>query len=341
MIAIQDLRDTARDLLTKKEVRGVIGYRRGSSGMLAEPVVITDPAQVDELVWDPTCFHNLSLYLVEDRKFLAHLRKTADLPIAIVAKGCDARSIVVLMQEHYFERKDVYIIGVSCEGSGVLDERKLAAKGIQASNSAFDGDDFVFTTAAGEQRIAAREVMADRCLECREPFPKEHNIALGDNKIGRVLDAPFTALKRFEEMDAVARWNFWEHQFERCIRCFACRAVCPMCYCEECIVDSTNFPVTGQTTAEEKANRIRWIDRSATRAENSTYHMTRVLHLAGRCIDCNECERVCPVNIPLRLLNNKMEREAREEFGFEPGASIGGPSLTASFLDNDPGEFIR
>jgi len=341
MIAIQDLRDTARNLLTKKEVRGVIGYRRGSSGMLAEPVVITDPAQVDELVWDPTCFHNLSLYLVEDRKFLAHLRKTADLPIAIVAKGCDARSIVVLMQEHYFERKDVYIIGVSCEGSGVLDERKLAAKGIQASNSAFDGDDFVFTTAAGEQRIAAREVMADRCLECREPFPKEHNVALGDNKTGRVLDAPFTALKRFEEMDAVARWNFWERQFDRCIRCFACRAVCPMCYCEECIVDSTNFPVTGQTTAEEKANRVRWIERSATRAENSTYHMTRVLHLAGRCIDCNECERVCPVNIPLRLLNNKMEREAREEFGFEPGASIGGPSLTASFLDNDPGEFIR
>ena len=69
--------------------------------------------------------------------------------------------------------------------------------------------------------------------------------------------------------------------------------------------------------------------------------MTRVLHLAGRCIDCNECERVCPVNIPLRLLNNKMEREAREQFGYEPGASIGGPSMTASFLDTDPGKFIR
>ncbi len=341
MINIQDMRDTARNLLAKGEVRAVIGYRRGSSGMNAEPVVITNPAQADELVWDPTCFHNLSLYLVEDRKFLAHLRKTADLPIAIIAKGCDARSTVVLMQEHYFERKDIYIIGMSCEGTGVLDERKLARKGIQATNSAFDGDDFVFTMAQGEQRIPAREVMADRCLECREPFPKEHNAVLGENKTGRELAAPFTALKRFEEMDAGARWKFWEHQFERCIRCFACRSVCPMCYCEECVVDSISFPVTGQTTAEEKANRVRWIERSATRPENMTYHMTRVLHLAGRCIDCNECERVCPVNIPLRLLNNKMEREAREEFGYEPGASIGGPSLTASFLDNDPGKFIR
>jgi ferredoxin len=341
MINLQDIRDTARDMLAKNEVRGVIGYRRSTNGMLAEPVVITSPEQADELIWDPTCFHNLSLYLVEDRKFLAHTHTKADLPIAIIAKGCDARSTVVLMQENYFERKDVYIIGVSCEGTGVLDERKLAKKGIKATNSAFDGDDFVFTTEQGEQRIPAREVMADRCLECRECFPKEHNIVLGDNKSGRALEAPFAALKRFEELEPAARWEFWERQFDRCIRCFACRSVCPMCYCDECIVDSTSFPVTGQTTADEKANRVKWIERSATRPENMTYHMTRVLHLAGRCIDCNECERVCPVNIPLRLLNNKMERESREQFGYEPGASIGGPSLTASFLDTDPGKFIR
>jgi formate dehydrogenase (coenzyme F420) beta subunit len=341
MIDLKDIRDTARDMLAKKEVRAVVGYRRSTNGMLAEPVVITTPEEADQLIWDPTCFHNLSLYLVEDRKFLKHVKENPSAPIAIIAKGCDARSTVVLMQENYFDRKDVYIIGASCEGSGVVDERKLAKKGIQATDSRFDGDDFVFTTAQGEQRIPAREVMADRCLECREPFPKEHNIVFGENKTGRELDAPFTALKRFEEQDAATRWKFWEHQFDRCIRCYACRSVCPMCYCDECVVDSTSFPVTGQTTADEKANRVRWIERSAVVSESVTYHMTRVLHLAGRCIDCNECERVCPVNIPLRLLNNKMEREAREQFGYEPGASIGGPSMTASFLDTDPGSFIR
>ena len=349
MINLQDIRDTARDLLAKNEVRAVIGYRRGSSGMNAEPVIITDPAQADELVWDPTCFHNLSLYLVEDRKFLAHLRKTSDIPIAIIAKGCDARAIVVLMQEHYFKREDIYIIGVSCEGTGVLDERKLADKKIRAVNAAFDGNDFVFTTTnildgqktEGEQRIAARELMADRCLECRTPYPREHNAVHGEDKTGRELAEPFAALKRFEQQDAAERWKFWERQFDRCIRCFACRSVCPMCYCEECVVDSISFPVNAQTTAEEKANRVRWIERSAVRSENITYHMTRAMHLAGRCVDCNECERVCPVNIPLRLLNNKMEREAREQFGYEPGASIGAPALVASFLDNDPEKFIR
>jgi ferredoxin len=341
MINLQDMRDTARDMLAKNEVRAVVGYRRSSNGMLAEPVVITAPEQADELIWDPTCFHNLSLYLVEDRKFLAHVRQNPGQPIAIIAKGCDARAIVVLMQEHYFKREDVYIIGVSCEGTGVLDERKLAALNIQATDAAFDGEEFVFATAQGEKRVQAKEVMADRCMECRIPYPREHNKVFGEDKTGREYAEPFAALKKFEEQDAGERWIFWERQFDRCIRCYACRSVCPMCYCDECVVDSTSFPVTGQTTAEEKANRVRWIERSAERSENITYHLTRAMHLAGRCVDCNECERVCPVNIPLRLLNNKMEREAREQFGYEPGASIGAPALVASFLDKDPGKFIR
>jgi len=343
MINIQDIRDTARDMLAKNEVRAVIGYRRGSRGMQAEPVVITSPEQADELVWDPTCVHNLALNLVEDRKALRRNRETASLPIAVVAKSCDARAVTVLVQEHYFKRDDVYVLGVSCEGSGVVDERKLAGKlnGGFATDAAFDGEEFVFTTADGEQRVPAVEVLADRCLECRNPYPKEHNAVFGEDRTGRELAVPFTALDQFKALSEGERWEFWTHHFDRCIRCFACRSVCPMCYCDECVVDSIKSPVTGQTSAEEKATRINWIDRSATRAENIGYHMVRALHLAGRCIDCAECERVCPVNIPLRLLNNKMEQESRDEFGYEPGASLVGPSLTSSFNENDPGDFIR
>lgn len=343
MIKLQDIRDTARDMLAKGEVRTVLGYRRGTRGMFAEPTFITRPEQADELVWDPTCFHNLSLYLVKDRKFLAHIKQNPNAPIGIVAKGCDARSIVVLLQEHYFKREDVYIIGVSCEGTGVLDERKLAKQldGARPTDTAFDGDDFVFNTAEGERRIPAREAMADRCLECRTPYPREHNLAFGEDRTGRELAAPFAALARFEEQHGGARWDYWSRHFDRCMRCFACRSVCPMCYCDECVVDSITFPVTAATTADEKASRIKWIERSAVRSENITYLMTRAMHLAGRCTDCGECERACPVNVPIRLLNNKMEREAREKYGFEPGASIGGPSLVASFLDSDPGDFIR
>lgn len=343
MIDIGQIRAHARDLLEQGKVQGVLGYRRGSAGAMAEPVYITDPAEADSLVWDPTCVHNLALQLVNERKHLAATRSEDKRPIAIVAKGCDSRAITVLLQENKFRREDVHVIGVSCDGTGVVDPRKVARalKGRDAKEVAFAEGGFTATTAKGTVSLAHRDAMADRCLECESAHPALNDVVFGDAVTERGFDARFTALEAVDSLPEAERSAFWTHHFERCIRCFACRSVCPMCYCDECVVDSIAMHVLPDTTAEEKANRIRWIERSPDTSENAMYHMTRAMHLAGRCIDCAECERVCPVNIPVRLLNNALEKEAREMFEYVPGSDPKQPSLISDFRDSDPNDFIR
>ena len=344
MFDIGDLRARARDLLQSGQVACVLGYRRGSVGGAAEPVVLTDPAEADTLVWDPTCVHNLALQLVNERKHRKATRSSETRPIAIIAKGCDSRAVTVLLQENYFRREDVFVIGVSCEGSGVIDPRKVsrALRGKATSSVAFDASgDIVVVTAAGEQTLAAAEVLADRCLECRASYPTLSDVSFGEKVTERSYNAPFTALDAVAALPEDERSAYWSHQFDRCIRCFACRSVCPMCFCDECVVDSVSFIIAPETSAEDKAHRIKWIERSPDSSENAMYHLTRAMHLAGRCIDCAECERVCPVNIPVRLLNNILEKEARDMFGYEPGMDPSEASLVSSFRDDDPNSFIR
>jgi len=344
MVGIEELRAHAATLLAEGKVKAVIGYRRGSAGLLAEPCVIDQPADVAMLIWDPGCVHNLALHLVKDKKAQA-ASKTADKrPLAVVAKGCDSRAVAVLLQENFFKREEVVVIGVSCEGTGVVDARKLAAKlkGRTASLVEFDGTDrFKVTIANTESTVPAAEILADRCLECRAPSPVLNDVLFGSAVEERELAMPFTAVKAAEAASEEERWANWEHHFDRCLRCFACRSVCPLCYCPECVVDSTSFVITAETSAEDKANRVRWCERSAGSGESALYHLTRAMHLAGRCVDCGECERVCPVNIPLRLLNTKLEMEAFEMFEYQAGRDVSQASLLSSFRDEDPNSFVR
>jgi len=343
MVSIEDIRARARELLESGKVRAVVGYQRSSAGAIAEPAFITSAEGVASLVWDPTCVHNLTLYLVNEKKAQKHQRNPDTRPLAVVVKGCDSRAVTVLLQENHIKRDEVVVLGVSCEGTGVVDPRKLSAalRGKTPGAVEFAGDAIKVTVGGKDQTLAAADVLADRCLECTMAYPTVSDDLYGDKVEARNYKQRFAAHDAIAAQSEQERWAFWENHFERCIRCYACRAVCPMCYCDECVVDSTSFVVGPSTTSQEKASRVHWIKRSNTPAENTMYHLVRAMHLAGRCIDCAECERVCPVNIPLRLLNNSMEREALTMFEYTPGMDASQASLISAFSDSDPNDFIR
>lgn len=143
------------------------------------------------------------------------------------------------------------------------------------------------------------------------------------------LALPAETLKRVAELAALSpqeRAAFWSRHFERCTRCYACRAACPSCYCKQCIVEK---------------NTPQWISTAAREHGNYAWQVIRAFHSAGRCTACGACERACPQGIPLMLLNVKVSQEVVDQFNAKPGYDPQAKPVIGSWKPDDKQEFIR
>jgi len=307
----QQLREEAKRALSERGAACVIGFRQGRKPWRVTPHFATTPEQCERFVWSAACAGNLATYIIAAPK-----------PAAVMVKGCDARALVTLLQEHQVERDQVHIIGVPC--AGMIDLGRL-----QPANSATweavagldDNAPEVVVTARGQQhRIARSDALLARCVACEHPTPGIYDVLVGE-AIAPPADAQrFARVAEIEAMPPLARRQYWLEQFERCIRCNACRNVCPLCYCRECIAD---------------IREPRFVARQPSAEDNLLFQCVRAWHAAGRCVDCGECERACPMDIPLRELGRKLEKELRDAFGYEAGLDAEGPPFLAQFADSD------
>ena len=211
----------------------------------------------------------------------------------VVLKPCDTLSFRQLLHEHRIDREKFYVIGAGCKG--MKDE-----KGGLLKCSACKGKEF--------------EVY-DEIIDDEEA---QKTTALMDRMAGVV---------ELEKMTAQERFDFWRGELSRCIRCNACRNVCPACSCIKCVFDN---PASG---VQSKA--------PVTDFEENMFHIIRAYHVAGRCTDCGECSRVCPQNIPLHLLNRKFIKDMNEFYGeYQAGEEVGmrAPLVDYTTEDLEPGE---
>jgi ferredoxin len=132
-------------------------------------------------------------------------------------------------------------------------------------------------------------------------------------------------LDRIEKMPLEERWQYWQKELSRCIKCYACRAACPLCYCTRCTVE---------------INQPQWIPVPSHDLGNLEWHIMRAMHLAGRCVNCGECARACPLDIPLNLLTQKLIREISLHFNQRAGIGSKAENTLSTFKPDDKENFI-
>ena len=288
-----EMRAVAKELLESGEATVVIGWEKGTMPYNSTPVMIRSAVDVDKLIWDEYCQQNLSTYLID---FIYSEDK-----VAIFAKGCDTRAYNRLIQDKRISADKSIIIGVPCSG---MKSAKAAAKLPEG----------------------AEVPMAKACKECRHPNPVAFDRKIGQDVTPWCTEKDFSDVEAIEAMGQEEKAAFWKEQYSKCIRCYACRNICPACNCTSCIFDQS---ASG------------WQSKDINASENQFYGVTRAFHVAGRCVECGQCEMVCPSDIPIMLMNKKFIKDIDTLFGaYEAGLETEGPTPLSHYEVSDPEEFM-
>jgi len=324
----KNLRDTVKGLFADKKVDIVIGFEQGSLPFLARPCFIKSAEKTEKLIWNSSCSNNIAVFLPRFFSRKPPVKdKANEIPVVgIVTKGCDARSVIGLVKEKQVLRDKVVIIGIPCEG--VIDPHKLetALEGESITGWKYTSNGFIECTTNRNHstRLKKEDLLAESCLQCAHPEPENMDIRIEGKSKSSVHDK-YKNIKDFEEKTLNERWQYFTDEISKCIKCNACRQACPNCYCKVCFADQT---------------KPRWIGPGFDLSDIMIYHIGRIFHQAGRCVECDACVRACPMNIDLRLFTRKVCKDVKELFSYVPGLSVDELPPLLCFNQDDSEDFI-
>lgn len=259
--------------------------------------------------------------------------------IGVVLRPCEIRTLIELVKLKQASLENIFVIGIDCPGTYSLrDYKRLVDEGVDPI-----------------EKLGKDPPLSTACRVCERFEPQNFDLALstfgsdkvylrygsergkaaleklgrwgeGDKERGKDRERDVSQmrerkLKAWSDLSGdVSKMGLdkLDHTLSTCINCYNCMAVCPICYCQECIFKSSTFRY-------ESDKYARWVKRKGSfrvPADTLLFHLTRMNHVSMSCTACGMCEQACPSDIPLLGIFKLTSQGAQKLFDYEAGRSI-------------------